>query len=1240
MKKLLLNFIGVVLFATVYHNGYIDFKQIVKKNIAANIETVGNTVECVTDLKFAKKGDIKNASCQNDYTKYYNNKYLTKYINVIENNSSIFNSSTATLKFPSTYKKIVWAALFWQGHINNYSYQYSYTSSKKNGYDKYYINQSKDHKTIYKYIKSNGKYYYHLSNDLPNNNPDSITETNSSKIIIYINKRYYKINANEVDYKSDSRKFKNDKTHKYETKKGVKYSAYAKLPQNIINALNSLASPNSEINVTVGNIATSYGLDERLGDYGAWSLIVIYAQTPNISNFRSNIVYYGFKNIYKGIGNNQVNIPINGLILPKNGTVNSALSVFSAEGEYINSGDKNNPESIRINNEYLEENLAGYNKYNVFDSRLSNDIKRYPELKNNDGIDIDLFDVSSQLTNIRDKEKSLNPTIVDYSLNIKASTYNDGVFLSAIGFSTQLYVPKVCYYNLNLYDENGNLINSNSKIFVGEKIQVKYKIKNDEKETAQNVYITYPFDDNSTKYVSNSTNIKNVLVNKFVHIDDNESKENLSVEVNKSLKIGILGDALKQFKPYYINDKYVAGIEFNLTLEKEGNLSFAFYTDYNYSIGTKNYSYDGILPNCNEFNQTYNVFTPKLGLFNVVHYQPHIMDDSVDVNNSVNDLYTQIVNKTFPVSIVKLKDDNHTVENYTGYIKLDLIKAPKNENECKTLPSVIPSKYIKFSNQSQKNINITVSKAYKDLRFRVRYIEGENSCMNDISSFLSNFNINLVENAFNKCGSCAKVCEQSMSQCSNANNCQNGINTCLNCVFGKEQIKTVCSRDDFAIRPYKFEIMPITSKIKAGDNFNLIIKALDYNNNPVSNYDETIDLNNTLNNASVEIKYNDKNTSKGAITYELIPQNSLIFNNGIANISLKYPDVGDLNITVTEINGSEFAKVDEKDTPQNKRFIKENNITVIFIPYNFNISASYKNFNDSNFTYMSNDLNMSSLLEVNVTAVNKQGNATKNYTANLYSKDINVTVFHNKIDNDLITNKKFNDSNSTQFVLLINKNSFIKGKDKIDLLLNIKRNSSKTIEPITLTINKIKAENSDILNKIDFNKSVLFRYGRIDVKNVAGYGNELNTTYQYEYWAENGWVVNKEHNSSIFGDVNGNNSYHPFITMDINHTIKNGLENVTLSTTHALPYSIKINLAIPSWLWYNPLAENYKAPSSTNLNCLTHPCESVTFNKTSTGWGGIGKNNVKSSETNRTAEINASFKKIKANKAEVKKLNW
>ena len=1242
MKKLYIFLILISsLFATTYHNGYVNFKEIIKKNIAGNIETVGNTVECVTNLKFSKKGDIKNAKCQNDYTTYYNNKYLTKYINILDNNTSIFNSSKATLNFPSSYKKIVWAALFWQGHINNYSYQYSYTDKKDSkGYDKYYDNQSYNHKTIYRYIKYNGKYYYHLSNDLPKNNAYYIRKTNANQLILYLNNHYYKLTANELDYKSDSRRFKDNKTHRYITKYGAKYSAYAILPQSIIDKLNSLSNTNKEVNVTVANIATTFGLDEKLGNYGAWSLVVIYSETPKINNFRSNIVYYGFRNIYKGAGNNEVNIPISGLVLPKNGNVNSLLSVFSAEGEYINKGNSVNPESVRINGEYLDENLSGYDKYNVFDSRLSDDIQRYPKLNDNNGIDIDVFDVSKQLTTIRDNEKALNPQRVSYNLNIKATTYNDGVFLSTIAFSTQLYVPKVCYYDLNLYDEYGNLITSNSKIYVGEKLQVRYKVKNDEKESANKVYVIYPFDDNSTKYISNSTDVKNVLENNFTHYNDNETKGNLGVEVNDSgLKIGILGDKFNEFKPYYIDNKYVAGIEFNITLEKEGNLSFDFYTNYNYFIGNQNYTYDGILPNCNEFNQTYSVFTPKLGIFNVLHYQPNLKDDPTDVNDSINALYTQIVNKDFPISVVKLKDDNHTVENYTGYIKLDLINAPQSDNECKTSTSIIPSKYVKFYNQSQRDINIVVPDSYKDLRFRVVYIQSTDACFNDISSIINNFNPSTVGDKFKNCGSCSDICQQSLGQCKSLDNCENGVSKCLNCVFNSANTKTVCSRDNFAVRPNNFIIETNSSKVKAGDEFNLTIKALDYNGNIVSNYEENLTINGGN---SPTLEDLDLNTSKGAITQKLnsITRNPRFYN-GIATITLTYPEVGDLDINISEINGSEFAKVDEKDTPQNNRLIKKADINLTFIPYKFNISAIYKNYKDFNFTYISNDLNMSSLLEINITSVNKAGNITKNYSKNLYANDVNLTIVHTNIDNKILSNKNLDEENSSQFSLLINKNYFIQGKNQEDILLNINRKYDEVIEPINFTIDKIKVEDKEdnLTTENDLNESNLFIYGRIDIPNISGYGNELNTTYQYEYWTKNGWILNKEHNSSLLGDVNLSKSIYNFVNLNV-FNIYNGEENVTFYTTHALPYSTKIHLSIPSWLWYNPLATTYKDPSVNNKDCLTHPCESITFNKDNSGWGGIGKNNVKSSESNRTVEFNSSTTSVNSNKREVRKLNW
>jgi len=141
-------------------------------------------------------------------------------------------------------------------------------------------------------------------------------------------------------------------------------------------------------------------------------------------------------------------------------------------------------------------------------------------------------------------------------------------------------------------------------------------------------------------------------------------------------------------------------------------------------------------------------------------------------------------------------------------------------------------------------------------------------------------------------------------------------------------------------------------------------------------------------------------------------------------------------------------------------------------------------------------------------------------------------------------------------------------------------------------------------------------------------------------------VVNKEHNSTDFGDINISKSYHPNINMSIlsqnGKNILEGKEKIKISTSHAIPYSAKIHLSIPSWLWYHPLAKPYQDPSSSNLDCLTHPCFNVSFQKESSGWGGIASNNVSEdyNETNRTSDINASLKRINVDKNTLKKINW
>jgi hypothetical protein len=162
----------------------------------------------------------------------------------------------------------------------------------------------------------------------------------------------------------------------------------------------------------------------------------------------------------------------------------------------------------------------------------------------------------------------------------------------------------------------------------------------------------------------------------------------------------------------------------------------------------------------------------------------------------------------------------------------------------------------------------------------------------------------------------------------------------------------------------------------------------------------------------------------------------------------------------------------------------------------------------------------------------------------------------------------------------------------------------------------------------------------------------VNTTFKYEYWTSNGWVLNKDHVRAD-GDINlsqvivAANGVKPLSNSDISvqvipqsgKYILNGVENVQISTTHALPYSAKLHFGIPSWLWYYPLATKYEAPSLKNLNCLTHPCMKVTFISNGQGWAGIGSASSKYSESNMTVKVKMKSD-VNATKGQVKKINW
>ncbi len=234
------------------------------------------------------------------------------------------------------------------------------------------------------------------------------------------------------------------------------------------------------------------------------------------------------------------------------------------------------------------------------------------------------------------------------------------------------------------------------------------------------------------------------------------------------------------------------------------------------------------------------------------------------------------------------------------------------------------------------------------------------------------------------------------------------------------------STDAFAIRPYAFRVFGKNEYKRAGAEFNLTIKAVDENNfnvtsGTVSDVQGVADYNESLGNLQVSSSFyvptdeetqqmnsdvygtNDTDRSKVAYcpsagSFSMSGEN---FADGEVNATLQFSETGILTVTVSEINGSEFARIDLDDTNDSQRFIRpgseiydESHIDktniLLFIPYQFDTEAVYGATTGQNWLYISNEVKnanntfttpqMAAYLKFKITAKNKNGQTVSNYT--------------------------------------------------------------------------------------------------------------------------------------------------------------------------------------------------------------------------------------------------------------------
>jgi len=367
-----------------------------------------------------------NASLINDTTSYKVEDTDFSAATYTFGDSEKDNSSSAKIILPAYVKgsDIVWAGLFWQGHVYRQSGTYDdddVESASKN-WNKVTIKDAKG-------------------------NMHAINAPIGSDDLTH--KAFYHSITSGTGFRHH-------------------YGAYHEITDIVKNSYSS-----TDNTFTVGNIKTTQGKDDggyvyvtqaptysgnfRFGLYGGWSIIVVYnvdgpTATTNDVDLKNVTIYDGF-DLFLTWGKSsddptpfETTIDLNGFITPKTGTVNSKMLLFGGAGDR---GIEDDTLAIRdklttnFNNAANSKNLANeqFNHTYTYLGKHMDSVN-----PNKQGMDLDIYDVSSSMTNDQTE------TQIKFGV-VKSDNHCDQIFPQVIGFSTTLFKPQFCYdYG---YQQNG-----------------------------------------------------------------------------------------------------------------------------------------------------------------------------------------------------------------------------------------------------------------------------------------------------------------------------------------------------------------------------------------------------------------------------------------------------------------------------------------------------------------------------------------------------------------------------------------------------------------------------------------------------------------------------------------------------------------------------------------------------------------------------------------------------------------
>jgi len=769
-------------------NSNSDFKMRYYNNLNGNIRVIGNTVLQST----TPDAQTSNADMNLQYVD-------------IDSNSNTFNSSSATIesvvdKLNIDKSKIVWAGLYWLGYLHNDQWD--------EGIDNVF--------NFNKYSK----------------------ESADSQINSFLDNHNVYLKVDNEDYVS----IKPDKVYKYRFNYIYSYVSY--IYSAFADVTSILKDKSANHTYTVANIPTrsgktrTYRWGDGLGNFSAWSLVIVYDNSKEpFEKTRNVTVYDGFKIITGWIPSlSKLTIDFSGFKTPKyaNDGVDSTISIFAAEGDKYILGDK----AVLTNQEGYSYKLpAAPGTGSYFASSIDGVPKRNPKIDNNNGIDIHVNQIGTKGGD--DKPIKTNHSRASLTLSSKTTGNARDLYVpTMVAFTTELFTPKVCYdYSVKL----GEYINIDSKNrefstsnFANEPLQIKLMLRSKEADfdlidSKMSIKFT---PDNTFKYKIGSAKYSPPNTYEYIPaVETNKNIGEIAVGHNPTTSGGAISAKETTYSKLYYNFKkndFNGKFDINLN----ANISFDGVHKVNYSFSTD------APPNSRKFlpqcptNQVYN---PLYGIFNVER------GDSTFTQNEEDrySLYTQVVGVPYQVSVASYTKDGNGKYNKElkteATVELELINGDSFDNNssagydstCQNPESYNKGVFVNFNKQSRVKVDInkdysTYPKnlALKKAIFRVwaltqkvndKKVVINHKCKNQYDSgcfdtIYKDYYKDL-ENSENK------FC---LNSCTNSSQ-----SICYDCLR-KHYGTPLCSRDNFAIRPDSYSIA-ITDNNQSLNKKNLYI---------------------------------------------------------------------------------------------------------------------------------------------------------------------------------------------------------------------------------------------------------------------------------------------------------------------------------------------------------------------------------------------------------------------------------